>query len=58
MSNPWESVEEVSDRQPQFCPYCGESPAFGGNGQYGEIYVHHCPECGQQFGTVLPDQRV
>ena len=50
----WTEIDGVPDRQPAFCPYCGESPAFGGLGEYGDGYRHHCPECGQEFATFLP----
>jgi hypothetical protein len=53
--NPWGDVDDVSDRQPAYCPYCGESPAFGGLGRTKNGYKHHCPECGNKFITILPD---
>jgi len=55
--NPW-SDTDVSDRQPQYCPYCGYNGAFDGHGHRtvgGRIgYIVRCPECGHDFMTLDP----
>lgn len=53
--NPWTEVEFVSDRQPAYCPYCGQNGSFDGQGKLGKGYRHHCPDCGQVFVTYPPD---
>lgn len=58
---PWASDDNVSSRQPAFCPYCGYEGAFDGlsfapfntptaGGE--EKYRHHCPDCGYEFITI------
>lgn len=55
--NPWASDPNVSDRQPAYCPYCGQTGSFDGQGFVGtnhpeSRYRHHCPECGYEFITI------
>ena len=49
---------EVPARQPAHCPYCGHDGAFDGQGSYLQGYLHHCPDCGLQFATFLPEVEV
>jgi tRNA(Ile2) C34 agmatinyltransferase TiaS len=49
---------EVSDRQPAFCPYCGQNGSFDGQGGYSKGYLHRCGDCGLQFATFLPEDDV
>jgi len=52
---PWAQDPNVPTRQPAFCPYCGQSGSFDGQGQPREDwYLHHCGECGYRFVTCLP----
>lgn len=55
--NPFEDIDGVDDRQPAYCPYCGQDGAFDAQGPVGENgYQHHCPECGLQFVTFDPEE--
>jgi len=53
MDSPW--PDHVPDRQPQHCPYCGETPGFGYLGQWMDMHKVHCPECGLEFAIVDPN---
>ncbi|UBF23392.1 Zn finger [Haloarcula tailed virus 3] len=56
MTNAWDKVDGISNRQPAYCPYCGESDGgFDGQGHTKKGYQHRCGECGQQFITILPE---
>jgi ribosomal protein S27AE len=54
--NPYEEVDEVPDRQPHCCPYCGAQKGFDGQGKTGKFgYQHRCPDCGGVFITLDPE---
>lgn len=47
---------DVPARQPAHCPYCGHDGAFDGLGRTPDGgYRHHCPDCGLEFATYLPE---
>lgn len=54
---PWASDPNVPTRQPAFCPYCGHSGAFDGQGGMNQDwYRHGCTNCGHSFATMLPSE--
>jgi len=54
---PWAADPDVPTRQPAFCPYCGHSGAFDGQGgMRQDWYRHGCTNCGHSFATMLPPE--
>ena len=54
--NPFATDDNVPNRQPAYCPYCGHDGAFDGLGPVAdERYRHRCSDCGYTFITELPD---
>jgi TPP-dependent indolepyruvate ferredoxin oxidoreductase alpha subunit len=54
---PWAADPNVPTRQPAFCPYCGHSGAFDGQGGLAQDwYRHGCTNCGHSFATMLPPE--
>lgn len=56
-SNPWTDHEQVPDRQPHACPYCGtEGGPFDGQGHFrtaGRVWARvRCPDCDFPFMVV------